>query len=672
MFNFLVPPTAGSVTAANPTTTVNVVAGPATHFSVSAPAAATSGAAFNFTVTALDFRNNIATGYTGTVHFTSSDGAAVLPVNLTLTNGVGTVSATLKTVGSQTITATDTVTASITGTSSPINVTAAGGAATHFSVSAPASATPGTAFGFTVTALDANNNTSIGYAGTVHFTSSDGTAVLPANSALTNGVGNFTATLRAAGSQTITATDTVTSSITGISSTIVVGQKNSTVTLTSSQNPSGVGQLVTFSATVTGGGTPTGTVSFKDGTTVIGIGTLNASGIATFATSSLAQGSHSITASYSGDIGNLPNTSTALIQTVNLPTDSLKLRAMQIVGTKIEAQSSGQATAGAIHGAIADGFSANSALITGNDNGVHFNFAAEPQEKSNIAQERVSDAFSALGYAPDQTLTKAPPRAVPKEWLTWADIRGTGWATGLQAGDIRGGQINALLGLTRKLTPDLLVGVFGGYENFDYTSQLLDGQLKGNGWTAGGYLGWRLPQGLRFDAGVARSGISYDDVAGTAAATFPGQRWLATAALIGTYKIVGVEIEPSAKVYAVWEHDNAFVDSLGIIQTDRNFSTGRASAGAKFALPLMWSGTSVAPYFGIYADYYFNRDNAALGTAPLLLPTEFIQGWSARTTTGVAVTTSLGTKFSIGGELGGLGSSQFNMWSMRGRVAIPF
>ena len=57
---------------------VQVIA-PATHFTVSAPASATAGSAFNFTVTALDTSNNTATGYAGTAHFTSSDGQAVLP-----------------------------------------------------------------------------------------------------------------------------------------------------------------------------------------------------------------------------------------------------------------------------------------------------------------------------------------------------------------------------------------------------------------------------------------------------------------------------------------------------------------------------------------------------------------------------------------------------------------
>src|SRR5262249_58517884 len=112
--------------------TVAVSAAAATHFAVSAPSSATAGSAFTFTVTALDQFNNTATGYGGTVHFTSSDGAATLPANSTLTNGAGTFSATLRTAGSQTVTATDTVSSSVTGTSGAISVGAA--AATHFSV----------------------------------------------------------------------------------------------------------------------------------------------------------------------------------------------------------------------------------------------------------------------------------------------------------------------------------------------------------------------------------------------------------------------------------------------------------------------------------------------------------------------------------------------------------
>lgn len=102
---------------------------------------------------------------------------------------------------------------------------AGGGAvvATQFVVSVPANIPSGTVFSFTVTAADAANNSATAYSGTVHFTSSDGHAQLPANMALSSGRGTFSATLTSAGSQTITATDSVASTITGNSAAIMVG-----------------------------------------------------------------------------------------------------------------------------------------------------------------------------------------------------------------------------------------------------------------------------------------------------------------------------------------------------------------------------------------------------------------------------------------------------------------
>jgi hypothetical protein len=79
----------------------------------------------SFTVTAKDALSNVATGYRGTVHFTSSDGSATLPANYTFTaadSGTHMFSATLKTVGTQSLTATDTATTSITGSQTGIVV----------------------------------------------------------------------------------------------------------------------------------------------------------------------------------------------------------------------------------------------------------------------------------------------------------------------------------------------------------------------------------------------------------------------------------------------------------------------------------------------------------------------------------------------------------------------
>src|SRR5262249_4958364 len=93
-----------------------------------------------------------------------------------------------------------------------------------------------------------------------------------------------------------------------------------TATVTASANPAVVGTTVTFTATLQasspGAGTPTGTVTFRDFTTTLGTGTLNAAGQATFTTSTLAVGTHAISASYAGDTNFLSRFSPSISEVV--------------------------------------------------------------------------------------------------------------------------------------------------------------------------------------------------------------------------------------------------------------------------------------------------------------------------------------------------------------------
>jgi hypothetical protein len=85
------------------------------HFVVTTTASVVAGSPFTVTVTALLSNGNIATGYNGTVSFASSDPRFVNPGLLTLTSGVGQTTVTLNTVGTQSITATDTSNSTLTG-----------------------------------------------------------------------------------------------------------------------------------------------------------------------------------------------------------------------------------------------------------------------------------------------------------------------------------------------------------------------------------------------------------------------------------------------------------------------------------------------------------------------------------------------------------------------------
>ncbi|MFZ0827563.1 MAG: YDG domain-containing protein [Verrucomicrobiia bacterium] len=110
------------------------------------------------------------------------------------------------------------------------------------------------------------------------------------------------------------------------SSVFTVSQGKTTVTLTSSINPLVYGQSVTFTAKVSpvapATGMPSGTVTFKDGSTILGSGTLNGSGQASFSTNKISAATtvHSIAAVYGGNTNFTGSTSGALSQTINKAT----------------------------------------------------------------------------------------------------------------------------------------------------------------------------------------------------------------------------------------------------------------------------------------------------------------------------------------------------------------
>jgi hypothetical protein len=184
------------------------------------PSSTTAGVDGSLTVTLKDPYGNIASGYRGTVHFTSSDAGAILPANYTFTAsdaGVHTFHATLKTAGTQSITDKDVAAAGITDTDGGIMVKAA--AASSFLISAPGTINQGVGFSLTLTVRDAYGNVVTGYTGTIRFKSTDNTATLPNNFTFTaadQGVHTFTGlVLRKKGKQTITVTDTLNSSVNG-------------------------------------------------------------------------------------------------------------------------------------------------------------------------------------------------------------------------------------------------------------------------------------------------------------------------------------------------------------------------------------------------------------------------------------------------------------------------
>jgi hypothetical protein len=221
---------AGGLTTSQVTIPVSACAAAQLSISSSAASPRPSCTADTITVSARDSYGNLVAGYRGTVAFTSSDPAAILPSQYTFTSTdsgthVFTGGVTLKTSGTavRTITATDVSNSSIGGTENNILVTP--GAAYSLIVSGiagPASACTGS--NVVVTAYDQCRpgvNVATGYTGTIRFTSTDGNAVLPSNYTFLsgdNGAHTFAngVTLRTAGIQSVSVADV---NATGLQST---------------------------------------------------------------------------------------------------------------------------------------------------------------------------------------------------------------------------------------------------------------------------------------------------------------------------------------------------------------------------------------------------------------------------------------------------------------------
>jgi len=139
-----------------------------------------------------------------------------------------------------------------------------------------------------------------------------------------NGVGGIasfdlgSAVLSAAGTYSIAVTSPGLTSATA-SLTVTAPAPVATTIVLSAPATSVVGTNVTLSATVTGAAgtpTPTGQVTFLDGSTTLGSGTMSSSDVATFTTSSLGVGAHSLAATYGGDANNAPSSSQSVTLTV--------------------------------------------------------------------------------------------------------------------------------------------------------------------------------------------------------------------------------------------------------------------------------------------------------------------------------------------------------------------
>jgi uncharacterized repeat protein (TIGR01451 family) len=256
---------------------------------------------------------------TGTVSFT--EGATILGT-ASLSNGQATANISFATVGTHTVTAVFSGDGNFTAsTSASAAQTVSAAATTTTVVSAPSSSQVGQAVLFTATvtpvAPGAGTPT-----GTVLF--KDGSTTIGTGTVGSNGQASATISFATLGQHFVTAVysgDANFGTSTSAATTQTVASSTST-TLTALPNPAAFGQPIVLTAMIAlpaGSVTPTGTVTFLEGATVLGTGSVASNGQASFTTAALAVGTHFIAASYSGDINFVPSVSAQISVTVQPP-----------------------------------------------------------------------------------------------------------------------------------------------------------------------------------------------------------------------------------------------------------------------------------------------------------------------------------------------------------------
>ena len=246
---------------------------------------------------------------TGSVTFT--DGSTVLGMQPINAAGVATLSTSALTLGAHTLAVT------YTGdtTHSPSAAATLNERIQQATTATVTSSSNPTLVGASVTLTATVTGAAPGLTGTVTFL--DGASTVGSAPLGANGVATLRAAFAGSGTHRLSATfsgDASDQASTSATLAEVVNVATTSVALTSSANPSVVGNSVTFTATVTSiGERPAGSVTLLDGPTTLATARVTG-GVATFAINTLQAGSHSLTATYAGDTGTGTSTSGVLLQ----------------------------------------------------------------------------------------------------------------------------------------------------------------------------------------------------------------------------------------------------------------------------------------------------------------------------------------------------------------------
>ena len=314
--------TLGASTSAAASVTVTASAQSTTTSLAASSGSITAGQSLTLTATV---KGSGSTTPTGTVNFMS--GSTQLGSATVSSSGAATLSTSTLAAGTYSLTAQyagNAASLASSSTSVSVTVNAATQSTTTALVASANSINTGQTLTLTATVKGSGSTTPTG---TVNFL--NGSTQLGAATLSSSGVATLSTSTLAVGTYTLTAqyagnTSSLTSTSAAVSVTVTTAAQSTSTSLAASGTAITTGQPLTLTATVKGSGTtiPSGTVNFMNGTAQLGSSSVNASGVASISTSTLAAGTYTLTAQYAGNTASLGSSSNTITVTITAAAQS--------------------------------------------------------------------------------------------------------------------------------------------------------------------------------------------------------------------------------------------------------------------------------------------------------------------------------------------------------------
>ncbi len=483
-------------------------------------------------------------------------------------------------------------------------------------------------------------------------------------------------------------------------------------TLTSSLNPSLMGQSVTLSATVAPT-QATGTVAFNDGAAVLCAAAPVANGVATCAASFAISGPHALDAVYSGDATYASSTSLVLQQAVSDPTAQTTAAIGEFIGERNEQllasgpddgrQIERLTDAGAADGAATGtGFASNAGfaqplgvpstslaaafanvfsapdisnngaagpfnLTGGTDGAAHYNFSTSLSKILRYSADAEARKVSGLGIVglPDQGLAN---RFNPFDiWIEgkYADLR--------SGGDLGGHFGLVSVGADYVLNPSLLLGAMVQFDTMRLHSDSKLTDASGSGWMAGPYATLKLSDHVFLQTRAAW-GKSSNEVSPFLTYTdgFGSTRWLVSSSLTGNWRAGLWSLRPSASVAYMEDTAESYVDTFGAAIPSVTSQLGQAKAGPEISYRFqLGGGVTVEPNGGLQVIWDFARDTSATGLGSINGSAAGQAAIRGKADIGLRATTVGGISVDLSGSYDGIGSSGVQTVTGKAVVRVP-